>query len=122
MKTLFKKIAALISVSFAVPALAFAQTVDSIQNGGQFIINFINTVAVPVLFAIAFIVFIYGVFQYFILGRGNEEKQGEARTLILYGLIGFFVMVSVWGLVNILLGSVRLNSNVPSYPATPSHP
>jgi NADH:ubiquinone oxidoreductase subunit 2 (subunit N) len=120
MKTLLKKIFAYVSVLFAVPALAFAQQVTSIQSGAQFLINFINTVAVPVIFAIAFIVFIFGVLQYFILGHGDEEKQSQGRTLILYGLIGFFVMVSVWGLVNILLGSVGLNGNVPAYPSTPS--
>jgi NADH:ubiquinone oxidoreductase subunit 2 (subunit N) len=118
MKIVTKKRVAYLSSLFAFPFLAFA-TVDSAQSAGQFVITFINTVAVPVLFAIAFIVFIFGVFQYFILGRGNEEKQGEARTLILYGLIGFFVMVSVWGLVNILLGTVGLNSNVPNYPTAP---
>ena len=34
---------------------------------------------------------------------------------MLWGLIGFFVMVSIWGLVNILTGTIQLgnNANVP---------
>jgi NADH:ubiquinone oxidoreductase subunit 2 (subunit N) len=118
MKKLLAQIATIVT-AFTLPALAFAQAITSIQSGGDFIINIINTIAVPVLFAIAFIVFIFGIFQYFILSKGNEEKQGEARSLMLYGLIGFFLMVSVWGLVNILIGTFNLQSNVPNYPSAP---
>ncbi len=112
---------ALPAVALAIPALASAQTIGSLQQGGQFIINIINNIAVPLLFAVAFIVFIFGIFQYFILSRGDEEKQGKARGLMLYGLIGFFLMVSVWGLVNILIGTFSLNSNIPTYPTTKSY-
>ena len=119
MKIFNKKSLAYIGTGFALPLLAAAQTITSLQSAGQFAINFINTVLVPVIFAVAFIVFIFGVFQYFILSRGDEEKQSQARGLMLWGLIGFFVMVSVWGLVNILLGTFNLNSAVPTYPNTP---
>jgi hypothetical protein len=118
--TTFKKSLAYIGVGFILPLLAAAQTINSLQSAGQFAINFINTVLVPVIFALAFIVFIWGVFTYFILGRGDEEKQSTGRSLMLWGLIGFFVMVSVWGLVNILLGTFNLNGAVPTYPNTPS--
>lgn len=111
-----------ISASFLLPALAFAQSVSSVQDLGTFIIGLINNVAVPVIFALAFIVFIYGVFQYFILGGSDEEKKEKGRGLMLYGLIGFFLMVSVWGLVHILTGTVSLNNAVPSYPVAPTTP
>jgi NADH:ubiquinone oxidoreductase subunit 2 (subunit N) len=114
-----KKNIAFVATALALPFITFAQAIDSVQTAGDFIINIINTVAVPVLFAIAFLVFIYGIFQYFILSRGDEEKQGLGRSLMLWGLIGFFLMVSVWGLVNILIGTFSLNSNVPAYPQAP---
>ena len=111
---------AFIGTALALPFITFAQTnINSVQSAGQFIITIINTVAVPVLFAVAFIVFIFGIFQYFILSKGDEEKQGLGRSLMLWGLIGFFVMVSVWGLVNILIGTFGLNSNIPSEPTAP---
>lgn len=109
----------LIGASLAFPFLAFAQ-VNSVQEAGSFIIGLINNVAVPVVFALAFIVFIWGVFQVFVLGGTNEEAKEKGRALMLYGLIGFFVMVSVWGLVHILTGSVSLTNQVPSYPVTPT--
>ena len=116
-----KKKIAYICTAFALPLLTFAQTtqVTNVQSAGQFIITLINTVAVPVLFAVAFLVFIFGVFQFFILGRGSEEANDKGKTLMLYGLIGFVVMLCVWGLVNVLVNSVGLNSNVPNYPTAP---
>ena len=109
----------LIGAALAFPFLSFAQ-VNSVQTLGAFIIGLINTVAVPVVFALAFIVFIWGVFMYFILGGHDEEKQAKGKGLMLWGLIGFFVMVSVWGLVHILTGSVSLTNQVPTYPTAPT--
>ena len=114
-----KKKIAFIGTALALPLLTFAQQINSVQSAGQFIITIINTVAVPVLFALAFIVFIFGIFQFFILSRGDEEKQALGRSLMLWGLIGFFLMVSVWGLVNILIGTFGLNSNIPNEPTAP---
>ena len=107
-----------ITGAFAFPFLAFAQ-VSSIYDAGRIIIDIINNVAVPIVFALAFIVFIWGIFQYFIQGGHDEEKREAGRSLMLWGLIGFFIMVSVWGLVNILRGTFSLNNGAPNYPAAP---
>ena len=93
----------------ALPASA-QQNVDSIQDLGRFFVDIINNVAVPVVFALAFIVFIFGIFLYFIAGGHDEEKRSKGRQLMLYGILGFFIMVSVWGLVNILTGSLTLDN------------
>lgn len=74
------------------------QTIPALM--GQIIV-LIDFVVVPLIFGVAFVVFIWGVYTYFIQGAGNDEKRKEGRQFIIYGIIGFFVMVSVWGLVNI---------------------
>ncbi|MGE5541377.1 MAG: pilin [Bacillota bacterium] len=107
-----------IGAAFALPYLAFAQ-INSAFDAGRIIIDLINNVAVPIVFALAFIVFIWGIFQYFIQGGHDEEKREGGKQLMLWGLIGFFVMVSVWGLVHVLTGTFNLNSNVPTYPTAP---
>ena len=81
----------------------------------RFIINTINNILVPVLFAVAFIVFLWGAFQTFIFGANDAAVKEKGKNLMLYGLVGFFVMVSVWGLVNILTGSIGFgNTSGPS--------
>jgi len=109
---------AYVGLALMLPFLAAAQ-VDSLQDLGSFIIDLINNVAVPLVFAIAFIVFIWGVFMYFIAGGHDEEKQSQGKSLMLWGLIGFFIMVSVWGLVNILTGTLNLENQVPELPEAP---
>ena len=81
-------------------------TLEPLGNVADEILFFIDDTIVPVIFAIAFIVFIWGVYTYFIQGGANEEKRSEGKQLVLWGIIGFFVMFSLWGLVNILIGTL----------------
>lgn len=61
--------------------------------------------AIVVIFALSVLVFIWGVFQYTVLAQGDERKTVEAKNVIFYGIIGLFVMASVWGLVRILVNT-----------------
>lgn len=103
-----------------VPMFASAQAIRDVEDLGQKFIDLINGVAIPLLFAVSFLVFIYGVFKYFIAGGGSEEARSEGQKLILYGIIGFFLMVAVWGFVNILLNTFSLNQSIPRIQPTPS--
>ena len=103
-----------LALAWATPMLAFAQVTSLFQAGTE-ITRLINTVLVPLVFAIAFIVFIWGIFQYFIAGGHDEEAKEKGRSLMLYGIIGFFVMIAVWGLVNILVNTFDLQKNGPSF-------
>jgi len=88
------------------PMLAFAQQGEFTGLSDFFgnIVLFINDTLVPLVFAIAFLVFIWGVFKYFILGGDDEEKRKSGQQLMLYGIGGFVIMGSVWGIVNLLAG------------------
>lgn len=91
---------------------------DQLTKIATDLVNFINTVAVPLIFAVAFIVFLFGVFRYFIVGGANPEKRKEGTQLIVYALIGFAVMICVWGLVNLLVGTLGFTNN--TRPALPT--
>ena len=106
-------------VAFAMPLVSFA-AINNISDVGSFIINTINNIIVPVLFAVAFIVFLWGAFTTFILGANEAEAKENGKHLMIYGLIGFFVMVSIWGLVNIMTGSIGFGNNSGPAGGTPS--
>ena len=99
--------------TFALPLISLAAPTD-LKTTGELIINTINNVLVPVLFAAAFIVFLWGAFDTFIVGANNEEVKEKGKNLMLWGLIGFFVMISVWGLVNILTGTTGFTGGAPT--------
>lgn len=90
----------------AVPVLAavttFKQLIDDIIIGG------ILRPIVPLLIGLAVVVFIYGVIKT-MLAEGGEKKE-EGKQFMFWGIIGIFVMVSVWGLVTIVQKTFNLNN------------
>ena len=73
------------------------------------IISVINFVLVPLLFALAFFVFLYGIATKYIFSHGDPDKVAEGHKLILWGIVAFAVMVSVWGLVNVVTNTFGLS-------------
>jgi hypothetical protein len=86
--------------TYFLPLFAFAQDFTYFNDFVAQVVAFIN-VAIPFVFALAFLVFIWGMFKAFILGGSNPEKQEEGKQLMLYAIVGFVIMVSVWGIVNL---------------------
>ncbi len=113
---------AYLSAAFLLPVFAFAQANRDITDLGATVIGIINTVIVPLIFALAFVVFIWGVFKFFILGGSDSEARESGKGLMIWGLIGFFVMVSVWGLVNLFVNTFDLNQEAPSRSDLPDAP
>ncbi len=67
------------------------------------IIEILNTV-VGLLIAGGVVYTVYGAFQMV----QSEEKRDEGKQRIYHGIIGLFIMVSIWGLVNILTSTFNL--------------
>lgn len=112
---------AILLAAFSAPLLAVAQSginVSVIKSYSDVIIDLINTVFVPVLFAIAFLYFVYGVYKYFILGAESDTERATGRQVVLWSIIGFAVILSVWGLVNVLIQTFGISpgGTPPAYP------
>lgn len=117
-----KKILSLLAL--AAPALVLAddstaapiaRTVDGALNW----VIYIAGRALPLLILAALVLFLFGIVKRFFWAKDTVDK-GEAGRYILWGVVALFVMVSVWGLVNVLRSSFNLdNSNVPIAPAIP---
>ena len=87
--------------------MTFAQFVSG-TDGTFGVIGLINSVIVPVIFALAFLVFIYGVVKYFFIHGGDEAKRAEGRQFMLWGILGLVVLFSIWGFVNLLLSTLGI--------------
>ena len=90
----------------AIPVLAapkdFKAVIDEIIIGG------LLKPLVPLLVGLAVVVFIYGVLT-LILSEGGEKKE-DGKKYMFWGIIGIFVMVSVWGLVAIVQSTFNLEN------------
>lgn len=85
--------------------------------------GFIGDILIPLIFAAALLMFIYGMFKFFILGGHNKESQEEGKQLILWAVIGLVLMVSIWGIVNIIAGGLfGASADAPELPTLPGSP
>ena len=70
---------------------------ELLRKIGEQIVNPIITLMI----ASAVVFFIYGVVE-FVGAADNEEKRSKGKQHIIWGIIGIFIMVSVWGIMNVL--------------------
>ena len=64
---------------------------------------------------------VWVVYLAFLLIKAEGDKKDEARSSIIYGIVGIFVMVSVWGLVNIFVNTFGLDNDTRPVPPTLSN-
>ncbi len=75
----------------------------------QFILNPLILLA----FAVAFLIFTWGIFQ-FISSQTADTARDEGKRKIFWGLFGMFIMFSAYGLIHLILGTFGINN--PGYP------
>src|SRR5674476_877442 len=90
---------------FALPALASAQALQPIRNLIVAVGSILN-ITIPVLIAAAIVVFFWGLIQYI---RSSGEGHDTGRNTMIAGLVSLFIMVSVWGLVNLAQGALGVS-------------
>ena len=101
---------------FMLPMLVSAQGLaDGTGDAGPFqrllegVLNFTNTFLIPFIIAIGFLVFVWGMFQYFIAGGANDESKEKGKSLMIWATVGFVLIIVFWGVINLLTASTGLD-------------
>lgn len=95
-----------------------AGTNPTFENFVKQIACLINNSVIPLLFSIAVAVFVYGIVQYVINGSDEAGKE-KGRQLMVWGIIGLAVMVSIWGMVKLVTNTFGTNFGVPQLQTSP---
>lgn len=101
------------SISLAAPA-----TLQNFING---FITVADKVIVPFIFFIAFLMFVIGVFRFFILDSHTEEGRTAAKSLVIYAIAFFVFAIIFWGIINMFTSSTGIQGKeqpVPDYLCT----
>ena len=60
------------------------------------------------LIAVAFLVFVWGVFM-FVKDAGDATARAKGQKAILWGLIGFVIMFGAYGIINVVTSTFNLS-------------
>lgn len=98
----------------AAPISAFAQSLQTITNINDVAARATNigNLVIGLAISLAVLWIIVSVVRYLIAGSADEEARKKGRDSILYGVIGLFVILSIWGLVAILKNTFRTNDTI----------
>lgn len=111
-----KKILALTTGSLSLfPLIASAQTFTSVINT---ISNIVNQL-IPLFLALALLAFFWGLITY-IWKSGDAEAQEQGKNIMIAGIVGLFVMVSIWGIIGIIANTFGIQTGGTVRPPTVS--
>lgn len=71
---------------------------------GAIISNIVQPL-IQLMFVIAIVVFIWGVVE-MIISASNEEARSTGTKHMMWGLIGLFIMFSVYGILNLIVNTL----------------
>ncbi len=88
--------------------MQLAQVFSSGITATQLINNAKGAILRPLvllLFAAALVYFLYGALE-FLLSPGDEKRKISGKQHMLWGVLGLAIMISVYGIMNILCNTV----------------
>lgn len=77
----------------------------------QFITSVGNVIINPtifLLFGVALLTFVWGIFKY--VRNAESGDKAENKGAILWGLVGMFVMIGVYGIWNVVLKTFDISN------------
>jgi uncharacterized membrane protein YidH (DUF202 family) len=80
---------------------------------GKISTNILNPL-IALMFGLAVLYFIYGVLQY-IWNPDNEDARETGRRSMIWGIIGMFIMVSVFGIMRLIISSIGADAALMDY-------
>lgn len=89
---------------------------NSVQGFLVDILKLFNSTIIPLIFAVAVFFFIWNAARYFIFNGENEAGQDSAKRLALYGIAALVIMLSLWGIVNMVSGAFGIGRATPICP------
>ena len=64
---------------------------------------------IKLVFAVAFLVFFYVVFELISKETGDKNRE-QGKKKIMYGLLGMFIMFSAYGLIHLIINTFGIRS------------
>lgn len=93
------------------PRIAFAQELT--ENVASFMDRVFEVLLQPfigLLFTLALVLFLYGMMRSVTATDRSSEDAKKGRQHMLWGIIGMFVMMSVFGIMRLILNTLGIDT------------
>jgi hypothetical protein len=103
-----KYIISILILGFPLVAFAAGKTLHDLVSSLAMYLND----ALALLMGLSVLLFVWYIIKYFIQ-PSPDTKRTEAAQYVMWSFIGFFVIFSIWGIVNILISTFDLGTVSP---------
>lgn len=100
-----------------IPSLAFAQSLGNLTTLVTNLKGLVNSI-LPLLLAVGVMYFFWGLVT-FIRAAGDPKKADEGKSIMIWGIVALFVMVSLWGILTWLTQTANLTNTPINAPQIP---
>ncbi len=107
MKNIYTKI--IIGLLAISPSIALADGKD-LKYLARLVTEYLN-IGLSLIIGLAVLTFVWNIYRYFF----TEKERTEAGYYVMYSIIGFFLILSFWGLVAIVRNSLKLDDQAPVF-------
>ena len=68
----------------------------------------VNSVLIPLAFALCLLYFFWGVAKYIRNSAGSEEAAKEGKRIMIWGVVALFIVFSIFGIINFIKGELNI--------------
>lgn len=68
----------------------------------------VTGILIPLAFALCLLYFFWGVAKYIRTGAGSEEASKEGKKVMIWGVVGLFIALSVWGIISFIQTELQI--------------
>mgnify|MGYP003408869047 FL=1 len=97
-----------LSVLALSPVVTFAAG-KTLKDIADLIVEYLN-IGLALIIGLAVVTFVWNVYLYFF----TEKDKKDAAKYVMYSVIGFFVILSFWGIVAVVRNSLNLDDSKPA--------
>lgn len=82
----------------------------TLKDIASLFVEYLN-IGIELIIALAVVTFVWNVYRYFF----TEQDRAQAGMYVMYSIIGFFVILSFWGMVALVKNSIKLDDARPDF-------
>lgn len=96
-------------IGLLLPKIVFAKDIKDLINAAT---GIIDSTLIPLAFALCLLYFFWGIAKYIKEGAVSEEAAKEGKRIMVWGVVGLFIVSSIWGIVSFIQSELGIPDDI----------